>query len=88
MTKNSKNDESGQNIFKHIILEDIFFTLCKLTRSLACNFDWNHRCLTSLSTIFQLYCGNQFYWWRKFEYPTKITDLLQVIDKLYNIKLF
>ena len=44
-------------------------------------------CLTPLSTIFQIYNGDQFEWWRKPEYPERTTDHGQATGKLYHLPL-
>jgi hypothetical protein len=35
------------------------------------------------ATLFQLYRGGQFHWWRELEDLEKTTDLSQVTDKLF-----
>jgi hypothetical protein len=52
-------------------------------------FDWSIDllCLTPLSAIFQLYHGDQSYWWKKPEYPERTTDHGQATGKLYYLRL-
>jgi hypothetical protein len=38
--------------------------------------------------LYQLYHGDQLYWWRKPEYPEKTINLSQVTDKFYHIMLY
>ena len=61
----------------------------KCNKSFNWEYIWNigvgeggNGVLTPISTVFQLYYGDQFYWWSKLEYPYKLYHIM-----LYQVHL-
>ena len=71
-------------MIKCLTVCDIIVVIFLLTFAWPLLYNWNSErgSLMPLSTIFQLYHGSQFYWWRNPEYLEKTTD------KLYQIMLY
>ena len=63
----------------------VFLSCLRLTSTFVFNFLCRVRMVFDPTWIFQLYGGDQFYWWRKSEHSENTTNLSLVADKLYHI---
>jgi hypothetical protein len=68
-------------------LKQIWWFICILPLQIQLSRMNEFWCLTPLSAIFQLYHGEQFYWWRKPVYPERTTDPGKATGKLYQLRL-
>ena len=68
---------------------------CLVNLLVYSSFSWSTRikglgfwCIMPLSTIFQLYRGGLFYWWRKADYPEVVTMLKIIKYTMYLSKVY
>ena len=74
---------AGDTVFGYgwVVLKNSMFVQSKYIYMFLLVGLW---CLMPLSTIFQLYRGDQFYWQKKPEYLEKTTDLLYRVHLAIN----